>query len=326
MNKPQISIIIPVFNTQKLLRRCIDSILAQHFSDFELILINDGSTDESGEICDEYALIDKRVKVFHKTNNGTSSARNIGIKRAIGEWITFIDSDDWIEKDFLSTYIEINNGEELLSQGFSSESQNNSNRYIYQPNCSINDNLFPLLLKMYETSQLGFVWCKMFKADIISKFQIRFNPTIHFKEDLVFVVQYCNHINSIANSEKCGYRYNFPSINKKYKYQDDFNVDEFIYLALLSLTKDSESKHNLKIKMIDNMILSILSNFHMKKREIQYNNIIFFNKEFVDYLVFSNCPAKKIKIFKKLYLRNSPFLTRFLILLIEKISNLHGNK
>ena len=92
-----ISVIVPVYNAEKTLRRCVDSILAQTFEDFELILINDGSKDQSGDICDEYAAKDPRVKTVHKTNGGVSSARNAGLCIAQGEYIAFIDSDDYIQ-------------------------------------------------------------------------------------------------------------------------------------------------------------------------------------------------------------------------------------
>lgn len=95
----KISIIVPVYNTGKYLYKCINSILAQTLEDFELIIINDGSVDNSCDICDEYAKTDSRVKVIHKKNEGVSIARNVGIEMATGEYIGFIDSDDWIEPD-----------------------------------------------------------------------------------------------------------------------------------------------------------------------------------------------------------------------------------
>ena len=102
----KISIITPVYNVEKYIHRCIDSILAQTFTDFELLLIDDGSKDNSGKICDEYAKSDKRIRVFHKENGGVSSARNLGVDEAKGEYISFIDPDDWIE---LNMYEEIFN-------------------------------------------------------------------------------------------------------------------------------------------------------------------------------------------------------------------------
>ena len=100
---PKITVIVPVYNIEDYLERCINSILVQSFKDFELILVDDGSTDKSGEICDSYVKKDERVRVFHKENGGSSSARNLAIKEAKGEYLSFIDSDDYVESDFLET-------------------------------------------------------------------------------------------------------------------------------------------------------------------------------------------------------------------------------
>ena len=97
---PKVSIIVPVYKAEKYLNRCIDSILAQTFIDWELLLIDDGSPDKSGEICDEYSKKDQRIKVFHKSNGGVSSARNLGLDHVKGQWITFIDADDYIDSSF----------------------------------------------------------------------------------------------------------------------------------------------------------------------------------------------------------------------------------
>ena len=118
MNNPKISLIVPVYNVEKYLNRCVDSILSQDFTDFEILLIDDGSMDKSGKICDEYAKIDTRVRVFHKVNGGVSSARNLGLDYAKGQWIGFCDSDDYVKKDFLKTFFTLGDDCEMLSQGF----------------------------------------------------------------------------------------------------------------------------------------------------------------------------------------------------------------
>ena len=94
-----ISIIVPVYNVESYLRKCLDSILAQTYRDLEILVVDDGSTDGSGAICDEYAGKDDRIKVFHTENKGLSCARNLGLDSANGDWIGFVDSDDWIELD-----------------------------------------------------------------------------------------------------------------------------------------------------------------------------------------------------------------------------------
>lgn len=99
--KPKISVIIPVYNAEKYLRKCIESVLNQTFGDFELLLVDDGSPDHSGEICDEYAQKDSRVHVFHKPNGGTANARNYGLDHSQGDYVAFIDNDDYVEPTYL---------------------------------------------------------------------------------------------------------------------------------------------------------------------------------------------------------------------------------
>lgn len=109
MNNPEISVIVPVYKVEKYLNKCIDSILLQTFKDFELILVDDGSPDKCGEICDKYEYEDNRIKVIHKENGGVSSARNAGIDIARGKYINFVDSDDWIERESLEVLYKIAN-------------------------------------------------------------------------------------------------------------------------------------------------------------------------------------------------------------------------
>ena len=110
----KISVIVPVYNTAQFLPRCIESILSQSFTDFELLLIDDGSTDGSGKICDAYAEKDNRIRVFHKENGGVSSARNLGLDNARGEWVTFVDSDDYVSPVILEKCLESVNGYDMV--------------------------------------------------------------------------------------------------------------------------------------------------------------------------------------------------------------------
>ena len=114
-----ISIIVPCYNVERELSRCIDSILAQTYNNFELLLVEDGSPDQSGKICDEYAMKDSRIRVFHKPNGGVSSARNMGLDNAKGEWVCLIDGDDSIPQDALATYVQhISSDVDLVMAGF----------------------------------------------------------------------------------------------------------------------------------------------------------------------------------------------------------------
>lgn len=104
-----ISVIVPVYNVEPYLKKCLDSIVNQTYEDLEILVIDDGSTDKSGQICDEYAEWDERVRVFHTDNKGLSAARNLGLKEAKGEWIEFVDSDDWVDRDYCKLPLELAN-------------------------------------------------------------------------------------------------------------------------------------------------------------------------------------------------------------------------
>ena len=113
---PKVSVIVPVYKVESYLRKCVDSILGQSFSDFEVILVDDGSPDNCGAICDDYATRDQRVKVIHKINGGLSDARNVGLDAAIGQYICFVDSDDWIEQDLLKDNVAVLSTAEQIYQ------------------------------------------------------------------------------------------------------------------------------------------------------------------------------------------------------------------
>lgn len=119
MNNPLISIVVPVYNVEKFLRSCLDSILFQTYTNWEAILVDDGSNDNSGCICDEYAQKDRRIRVIYKKNGGVSSARNVGIENARGDWFLFCDSDDILYEDTLHTFVSrINDGIDSVCGGY----------------------------------------------------------------------------------------------------------------------------------------------------------------------------------------------------------------
>ncbi|MDE7478361.1 MAG: glycosyltransferase family 2 protein, partial [Lachnospiraceae bacterium] len=107
MNDPLISVIVPVYNVEKYVMRCIESILAQTYTNLEILLVDDGSTDASGKICDELAKKDVRIRIIHKENGGPSDARNVGIQEARGEYYLFVDSDDWISENLLESMLPL---------------------------------------------------------------------------------------------------------------------------------------------------------------------------------------------------------------------------
>ena len=186
-----VSIIIPVYNVEKYIRRCIDSVLVQTMKDFELILIDDGSPDKCGDICDEYAKCDSRINVVHKENEGVSAARNTGLDLAKKKYVVFLDSDDEIEKDYIETLLQVDEDIDLVVCGI--EKRNKERK------CIINTKVVSRtvevittqeIIKMEQEKTLNFIYAKRFKNEVLQNKKIRFNPELSLGEDTLFVTDY----------------------------------------------------------------------------------------------------------------------------------------
>lgn len=206
---PKISVIVPVYNAEKYLHRCIDSILAQTFTDFELLLIDDGSKDHSGSICDEYAKKDSRVRVFHKENGGVSSARNTGIAESKGEWITFVDADDWVDETFLEemmAYATEQNAEIVTSDfRFICKGHNVDHK---KSNWAIDKVRF---LKNYIASTWTIVWGGLYNKNIFLQNHITFPEGITYCEDFYVAVRLCYFSRKTLHLPKVFYNYNYTN-------------------------------------------------------------------------------------------------------------------
>ncbi|MDY6367562.1 MAG: glycosyltransferase family 2 protein [Clostridia bacterium] len=207
----KISVIVPVYNTEKYLNRCIDSILAQTFTDFELLLIDDGSTDSSGKICDEYALKDKRVKVFHKENGGVSRARNLGIDNAQGEYLSFIDSDDYIRPEMyekLAKIIDIY-GVDLVCSNLEQNgkvlaNKTPQNRVIDKQ--EIHDKILPYFTEN-DTLGAGGYTTMLIKRSVLEKGSVRFYEDFAFQEDTMFMINVYGNISLMYYLPQTFYEY-----------------------------------------------------------------------------------------------------------------------
>ena len=239
-SKPVVSIIVPVYNTEKFLHRCIDSILTQTYTDFELLLIDDGSKDSSGSICDEYAEKDSRVRVFHKENGGVSSARNLGLDNAWGEWITFVDSDDYIEENYLKSFdgnldadLVVGNIQMIRKQEVEEVGSHISPGYYNDIKSEVANCL----------TNLCFLapWGKMFRRQLV--LGLHFDESMCISEDTKYVFSFISRSKSLrvlANSEieNCLYVYIAPSQSTDAKYQ--MSVESSVH-HLLSLEKTYQS-------------------------------------------------------------------------------------
>lgn len=195
---PLISIIIPIYNGEKYLKVCLDSILAQTYTHFELILVDDGSTDTSSQICDAYAESDSRVITYHISNGGVSHARNYGINVAKGGWITFIDCDDWITPDYLKDFASQNLEPSTLYIIQADKVENGKKKpwpYLYKEGiCKLkagNERIIDKLL-VYGTP-----WGKFFNSAVVKENKILFDEQISNHEDTLFYFEYIRRIKNI---------------------------------------------------------------------------------------------------------------------------------
>lgn len=188
------SIIVPVYNAELYLSECIQSICAQNYRDFELLLIDDGSTDNSGKICDDYMLNDSRVKVFHQSNRGVSAARNYGIQNSAGEWLLFVDADDLIKQGVLKKLNELTHLYENAEYFcFAYDGVHNVEKV------NLNDNREELIMATLKAPQegsafakipyLASVWNKAFKKNLIVRENLMFSPELIMGEDMIFNIR-----------------------------------------------------------------------------------------------------------------------------------------
>lgn len=186
-----ISVIVPVYNVEKYLRRCVESIMSQTYKEIEILLIDDGSTDDSGRICDDLAIKDRRIHVFHKENGGVSSARNLGIERACGDYICFVDSDDWIDIDYFESAMPILKEAHptLLMNNYMKDDGDGHRFCKFPPSPTLYLGEEEAFYEMVNGSHLGWEPFTSFYEAIGCK-RIKFDSHIVFGEDLLFRFQF----------------------------------------------------------------------------------------------------------------------------------------
>lgn len=231
----KVSIIIPVYNAETYLEQCLNSLLNQTYNDIEIILVNDGSTDDSNEICKKYVQKDSRVKLYFQENSGVSFARNTGISKSIGDYILFVDSDDWVDKDYVGLMIEKLNKYDSVICGYTEEYVNKEICHKMTENAIVEDSTITIK-KVIDNMYGGYIYNKAFKKEIISKHNIRFHNDIHMCEDMLFVIEYLKKCNNIYVLDKCLYNYRMRKSSavwqKGDKYLTIFNAYNLIESVL----------------------------------------------------------------------------------------------
>lgn len=206
----EIGIIIPIYNAQQSLHRCIDSILIQSYSNFKLILIDDGSEDGSLMICRQYQNSDSRIIVYSQNNSGVSTARNKGIELCTSPYLCFIDSDDYLEPDYLQNFAEGASASpdvDMVFQGINRIFTDHTERIIPNKGIYLRKRLLDGISDINEYSIFGYICTKMYRTEIIKHYHLSFNKNISISEDRVFALQYLEYCNGLYVVNRSAYNY-----------------------------------------------------------------------------------------------------------------------
>lgn len=266
-----VSVIIPIFKAESYLCKCLDSFVNQDFTNFELILVDDGSPDSSGKICDGYAIQDKRIKVIHKTNEGVSVARQTGLDKAQGKYVIHADPDDWVEKDMLSTLFQVaesENADVVMCDMW--VDYNGGTTFLKKQNPSGLEH--ETILKDFFYHLHGSMCNKLIRRECFSKYQVRFNPKISYCEDFLVCIALYKHPLKTTYCNRAFYHYvqdiNANSIVNQYSLRQ-CNQDKLLFELV-----DSELTHNISVSF------NYRSRMAATLLERGFQSNIFSNKDF----------------------------------------------
>ena len=223
---PLITIILPVYNAKQTISRVVESILNQRFVDFELLAVDDGSTDGSGQILEQYATKDNRIRVLHKGNGGANSARNLALQYVQGEYVTFCDADDWVEDDWLLAFVDNLPDNDVVVQGWTYVTETDRLPQFYEGKP---ETLAEAADVMSLHESFGFLWNKCFRTSIIKRNSLTFNEKFHFLEDEEFICRYWTLVQKVKFVPVASYQYVKPDFKQKYQRIDNY----YLYVSLL---------------------------------------------------------------------------------------------
>lgn len=230
-NNEIISVIVPIYNVAAYLEKCISSIIGQTYDKLQIILVDDGSTDGSAQICDQYAVMDSRVTVIHKKNEGLVRARKSGLTAATGEYICYVDGDDWIETDMIESLSldMVEHEADLVVSNHYCDMEGYTQRVSckLEPGVYKTKDIIPFMLYAEEFYQFGisqFIWAKLFRKDILWDIQIQVDDQINCGEDVAVTYPYILQTQKVYISDLAGYHY----IQRTGSMMDCYDADELV--------------------------------------------------------------------------------------------------
>lgn len=311
MNRqPEISIIVPVYKVEEYLPCCIESVLAQSFTDFELLLIDDGSPDNCGAICEGYALKDERIRVFHQQNSGVSTARNHGLGEAKGKYVTFVDSDDWIGEDYLQNLYDAL--PDKISRGIVIEGVNRvyPDKRVLKMQLPGDMKLMASevyrLLTEYSDANIGYSASKLYNLSLIKEHHICFSQELSLLEDMLFMYDYILHADFVILKNAYHYFYRtayshdalsvgIKSFSKEYAVFIAYQTRILLFRKRYSLADNSLVKVLKSFKFcFHRCILSLYQDDDARNRRILLRKLTEENREWMMKCFFPDYKIDKI--------------------------------
>ena len=322
----KVSVIIPIYNTDEFLRRCVDSVLDQDFDDYEILLIDDGSTDNCAAICDEYKLQNK-IRVIHKSHGGVSSSCNVGIDYARGKYLMFCDSDDYVEKDWIEkllSAIENHQKSFCVSDIYNVDINGTSkkkNKVEVQQTIS--------MFTSFKMGLFGYIFNKIYMTDVLNKYRIRFTEGLPIGEDVEFNAKYLQHCNDIVYINDATYyycdhetsalkkyyhdllKYHLDCFSFRYPFIKDYELAEYCDISfgyIFPMFENVFDKRNKESffkklrfnqKMIKTQSFSDMISHCSEKAMDKKTRRILSKQNYYIYYLFSKLVSMKHKIFKK---------------------------
>ncbi|MBQ0054651.1 MAG: glycosyltransferase family 2 protein [Synergistaceae bacterium] len=296
------SIIVPIYNVEKYLEQCVDSLICQTYRDIEIILVDDGSPDRCPQMCDEYALKDAKIKVIHKANGGLVSARQAGTEIATGDYIVPVDGDDWVVSNYVEKFAEAAEkyNADIICCGYYKAFEDNRNLAVFMPDRAgfysredIEREIFPKLIQKADTTYFSpNLWCKAFKRELYITQQMKVNPKIKIGEDGACTIPCIYNANSLSIIPECLYYYRQnPKAMTKNKKAFPWNGPELIQKHLertIDISK-FDFKEQLYRKTVHELFSVVVSQFYRKE---PYFGIVSDIKQQLDKEVYSGAIQK----------------------------------
>ncbi len=302
-----ISVIVPFHNEQATLSRCIESLQSQTYPNWEALMVDDGSTDNSAAICEEYQKSDSRIRLFRQQKQGVSSARNTGLAQAKGESVTFIDADDWVGNDFLQTFVDNSDGEQLCIQDMQMHRNGGATSTLGIKDVTTTD---PACIAR-STRLFGSCCNALFLTGIIRKHNLLFDTRLSRCEDTDFIMRYSLYINKVRTTSHAAYHYYMPDARKTYGTSTLLYTSVKLYENMLALTSNLDKSERKKIleeeakEDVDWAIEGIFYYPHTEKEDLK-GLLAKFRAYLYPWLHLSHRKSYRHRLFKLLCITSNP--------------------